>query len=1260
MDTLLNEGLNSNSVLENAKSAQKYYNDVYSTLDVSLLHPARDLSVGVQVQIGDKDYDEEQSKAGGVSGISSSISIANVAQARVAPDLSDLRQGQEFNNHLQAAGNGLAEIRKNLDQLATQIKPDEDYAENEIVQDAVARIREIVESSTYAGKPVFVSIEDDSALAAIDIATVPDLTEKRYADIQGTIIANAESVALDSNNVAVTKSSETFILSQSNSNKVFSFPESTPLDDINATIADFTEDPSIHPLIYFDTSAAGLPEVVTGEGQGLVEFAGSIRITELDGELFSQPLQSYFQESAAGYSQRDGRVVEADNSLMSLETDLGEDRVAGTINLAEDNVVSGVDIDNMRTSNHTLSRSETFNKRLAEDRIAGDGFAVTPLNPGESSGVLTAGGITDSDSTQSDYDARVAEEILETSTETEDEATADNSDTAQSLVFAADDSDSDNTGLQSVFTASNASEKESAGIMERIVPRRGGDDIEQYSVKTAEETAAGVVSALKVTSESDNTDYLTAASESKNSAAYEIQVTAEKVNPAESASAGIQRGATAGVNEPTSQQKNSAQTASPLVSAQKQQVVENSTASSTADSTADASETAAAETAATDAQDSELESSAESEIDYGKARFIGTNPVKELENIQGTVAETLLFTLRGNRGELDYVVSAGVSVDVLSLAINTTTSFTGVTANTANGRISLAGASSLLESMRLSTLNAISAYAANTNSNNEGQDSAADFNDSAEPDILELLISGEDDTATTGDNSDAAVNSSMFSSRVNMEDLGFTRSESGTFTLLDFASDITPDKLASEPQLARQVVANSYRYIDTVQNNLDSINSLNVRNTYDALERVSTNILDNSTADVVTATDAEAVLNNVAVGINNIVSINGGRGLSGNTVVSFNLLSNIDSGSFGNNRVAAAVSGINDSSAFGSLNNYQYSGVITETTGARAENSDYAALSAYGFSADAVQQNTPQTTSNEEEDALVRFDDMLVQAQEAITEIERINEEGLQRREDSRDNIRRAEERYFSAIENAKDTIREYGRDNERANYERDTIREEASERINTVQQRINSVSETDYTALSETLQRLGGLNTRNGENNSSSYVVNNNIAPVSVTDISKSTVSWDADSTSLGTTTDNSLVEAVPVMDSLTTREPVAVTASAAGGASPVMSADKKVPENVIKLFEDKIGTVMVHDQGYTIKALEGSMVEMLESEPAITVTILDTALQDIADIRQEVADLQAQELENTGDYLLAALETYGSDQNAANPLLISAMARA
>ncbi len=1259
MDTLLNEGINSNSVLENAKSAQKYYNDVYSTLDVSLLHPARDLTVGVEVQIGDKDYDETQSKTSVVSGIASNINIANVAQARVAPDLSDLRQGQEFNNHLQAAGSGIAEIRDNLDLLATQIQPDENYAENEVVQEAVTRIREIVESSTYAGKPVFVSLEDNTALSAIDIADVGELTEKKYAEIQGTIIANAERVALDNNNVAMTKGSETFILTQSNSNKVFSFPESTPLDEINNVIADFSEDSSIHPLIYFDASGTGEPEVVTGEGQGPVKFAGSLSIASLDGELFSVPLQSYAQESATGYSTRDGRVVETDSSSMSMEDDLGENRVAGTINLAEDNVVAGVDIDNMRSSNHTLSRSERFNQRLAEDRKAGDGFAVTPLNPGESSGVLTAGGTAESDSTQSDYDARIADEIQDVPDEIQDENFADDAENSLSPAFAAAVTASDDTGLRTVFGTADSSNEEQTTVMERIVPRRGDENAEDFLTISDDELASGVITEPAAVQDNNNNESLTAdLSAGTNTLSYEIQVKSSTANSSENDNTGVQDIAAAGTDGTDSRGATSTQIQASAVSAQKQSTTEDS-AVSTADSTTNTADTATteAETAAVETENSEIESNAEDEIDYGKARFIGTNPVKELENIEGTVAETLLFTLRGNRGELDYVVSAGVSVDVLSLAINTTTNFTGVTANTANGRISLVGASSLLESLRLSAISAASAYAAS--SNNENGNSASDFADSSEQDVLDLLISTEEDTETESDAGEV-TNKSLFSSRVNMADLGFTQSENGTFTLEDFAAASTPEELSSEPQLARQVIANSYRYIDTVQNNLDSINSLNIRNTYDALQRVSTNILDNSVEDVQTASDAETVLNNIAVGINNIVSINGGRGLSDNTVVSFNLLSNIDFGSTVNQPGAEVTVTGSENNMFGTLADYQYTATVNETTGGQNANSDYAALNAYAYSVAAVQSDNMQVRGIEEEDSLVRFDDMLAQAQESITEIQRINEEGLQRREDSRENIRRAEERYFTAIENAKDTIREYGRKYESEDYERNTVREEASERVGAVQERINSVSETDYTALSETLQNLGNVETAVVENQAVSDT--GNVYSSSAADINTEpvNVAWDADSMSKDVTADNSLIETAPVMDSLTTREPVAVTASTAGGSSPVMADEKQAPENVIKLFEDKIGTVMVHDQGYTIKDLEGSMAEMLETEPVTTASILDTALQDIENIRQEVADLQAQELEDTGEYLLAALETYGSDQNAANPLVISAMARA
>ena len=85
----------------------------------------------------------------------------------------------------------------------------------------------------------------------------------------------------------------------------------------------------------------------------------------------------------------------------------------------------------------------------------------------------------------------------------------------------------------------------------------------------------------------------------------------------------------------------------------------------------------------------------------------------------------------------------------------------------------------------------------------------------------------------------------------------------------------------------------------------------------------------------------------------------------------------------------------------------------------------------------------------------------------------------------------------------------------------------------------------------------------------------------------------------------------------------------------------------------------MVVHDQGYTLSKLSENMPGMMEEEPEIVSSVLDRALEDIDRIREDIAGLEAQELEYAGDYLLAALETYGSEQAANNPLVIANAAR-
>ena len=211
MDALINDGINSNSVLENTRNAQKQY-DVYSALDASIVSPDMALSVGVDVEIGEKSDDERKTILTGLNAGSNILSISNSTQAKVAPDLKELQSGQDINNRLQLVSSGLDNIKSSIDQLASQIKQGEDYSKNTVVQEAFGQINDIIENSRYAGKPIFTALADKYSISAFDEATVSGFTGEKYSAIQSTILASADSVAQNHGGITVTKTAETFVI----------------------------------------------------------------------------------------------------------------------------------------------------------------------------------------------------------------------------------------------------------------------------------------------------------------------------------------------------------------------------------------------------------------------------------------------------------------------------------------------------------------------------------------------------------------------------------------------------------------------------------------------------------------------------------------------------------------------------------------------------------------------------------------------------------------------------------------------------------------------------------------------------------------------------------------------------------------------------------------------------------------------------------------------------------------------------------------
>ena len=113
-------------------------------------------------------------------------------------------------------------------------------------------------------------------------------------------------------------------------------------------------------------------------------------------------------------------------------------------------------------------------------------------------------------------------------------------------------------------------------------------------------------------------------------------------------------------------------------------------------------------------------------------------------------------------------------------------------------------------------------------------------------------------------------------------------------------------------------------------------------------------------------------------------------------------------------------------------------------------------------------------------------------------------------------------------------------------------------------------------------------------------------------------------------------------------------MTSSTQESSAQPTTQEMNAYKSMTKLLEDKIGTVVVHGQDYTMKDIEGRVADMAVNEPKVVQTIVDKAISDVEVIVRDVNDLQTQELSDLGASLMAAFDTYGSDQMANNPAVL------
>ncbi len=1256
MDVLSNEGINSNSVLENTRNPQKSYQDVYAALDASVITGSGMLSVGVDVQIGEKSFDDSSSPKPISNTTSSKISISNIAQATVAPELRDLRAGQELHNRLKTASAALEGIRSSLDDISSQIDAPQQYNKNPTVRGAVENISKIAAEASYGGKKMFNMMSLYNDRPPLEVREVPDMVENEYSQIQSTIMANAERVSVDETGMAVTKGSEAFIISKSNSSKLYSFPKDTPLDEINKVIADSTEDPSIRPLIHYENRGVGELALVTRESEGPVEFASEVTISSVDGELFSVPLETYSNERAGAFNKEAGRIVEGNNSDMSISEELGKNSAVSPVSLSRESV-SEVRIPNEVQIERPpiITRYDNFNERLGESVREGDGFAVTPADPGASSGSLTAGsGLRDSaksshrgngfngatPETGGDVMLLPEEDAPEPYvTLQEREAGLNGTESLDRESRMLDITNMDNTQPDISKPLSTVQQIDNGVLGGEVVTQNIGT-AQNSSLQSVPETApSNVVPEVSNTGAQNGTG-----NESDSARNQEFTRQVNSLSPASN----LVNGDPEATSPITIREQSTAENLVVQGSRTQQGVsVQQNTDTSSTSSGQPGSRVTSDTAQNTQAQSNINEQSVDDARARERIASSGVNPVRELEELEGVVNRTMSFTLRGDRGEMDFVIASGVRVDALSLAINVTSAATGVSANAADGRLSLSGAvTTQLETQNVSG-EQLDMVGADGGATGVDVQSGVSYSAGMSGQSLNSVI-----PESASDLSDG------FELNIDLENLGMAEGRNQVYNVRSFAQTDTPQELEQNPQLARRIISSAIRQIDTLQSNIESISSVNARNTLEASDRIEDKILKGIGVGIQSTDESAAALNRVAVGINNTTSAEGGRGYGSNPLASLNLLGSVQEQSVNKRDQAVEIDTSDPAYRLATAQAAVSYGAGMSVGSLQAIRRAESSVSNEIMASEEMAQNNV----NRESPVLERLADSLDRAREGLDEIRQIFDIGIERRENTRDIVQRGADRFFSNIENAKATVREQGRENEREMFDKDMVETAASQKLYNERQvqlgtapesresssEIVTASEATAALMFEGLagqevDRFAPLSSANPDQG---------VAPVSNKG-GEGVISSRGEF--VGSKNEQKIEDApAVVMSSPSSSAPVAVTSSTQESSAQPTTQEMNAYKSMTKLLEDKIGTVVVHGQDYTMKDIEGRVADMAVNEPKVVQTIVDKAISDVEVIVRDVTDLQTQELSDLGASLMAAFDTYGSDQMANNPAVL------
>lgn len=1192
------------------ESETALYGRLETELAANLL--TADNSSSTNLSLGDS---EDNNTSGLKAGPSSRLSIASKPQHELTPDLSDLRKSQDLHNRLSTAVSGLNSLSTDLLQLADNLQ---NHSSNNGSAKILNNIDNTISTASYNNQHVFNK-------------KPVEILPQTY-NIQQTIIASKESVSDNGEGEYLTKGNEAFILANSKSRTLYSFPSQTPLEEINQTISDYTADAGIHPLFYVENQISGTPQVISKDAEGISTAKSDLTLTPIDGELFSRPIHKENPaEARISGSTLTVKLVE-DNDNISLSESTPDNSISNTISFTENVTEGEIDNENVRLNNQALTRSINFNQLIDRERKQGDGFAITPekkeqpipphvieQQQREEIAAIEANKDNPGSNTTNNPDII----LIPKESPTPPQASApyvtlqerEYGITAQESAYQTDkifltavetkNTDLENNRQQPIpVNDSESAIQPTAAISpvnqsEQSFTGFTGNSEQQQEQTTQEEQQSNnsennqnIITTTAINADNENYSEInnieTPRPENNNEEGREEQIRSDN-------SSITREEAISNNNVPLLNSDRNI-TEAEFNSSEKSLQTSGNTPEQTANNRTEERRTGitnpAEQLAAPAASATEL-----------------------LENINSVVRDTLNFTLRGNRGSLDYVFKAGNTNDTVALTVNATQYFTGVTATANQKNVTLQGElTGQLNEARTNTVLTQNAETVNQ-----------------ETPAVAVQQNNDDNQTLT----------------INLSELGRTEKD-GEIYSLDSLSQLltenTPVTADDRESLPTEIIDNALNEITALQGNLQSLSSLNQRNVDYISQQINEKLLPESARSLTENSrpaDIEQALNLVAVGISNSTSAAGGTGIGTDPLASLHLLS--PTPTVADNRSEP-------------LQQQNLENITQNPTAYSLANME--ALSSYNISSINTSNHLHSQTDPEKEQPPIDYSAVTTELAAGREELENL-QEMIRKDNTIFDNhielVEEAADRFFQRIENAKLTIREAGREFE-ATENVETLQKERFAQMAYNLKSYDQQQEEEMTleaeAIDSTAEQLRIDSQEFSKKDFHELLENigqalgNRIAEYTADQTPAEILNLQQQMTAPASAAFTGATDSAPV-----------VTTRATQTNTLTSTAREHSYKNLSTIIDGKLGNVMVHGQDYTLSDLHENdwQPEDASDTTEVATSVLEKAIAELELAENLSNELAAGELLDKGSDINGAINSYGSDLSNTTPAVAS-----